>query len=336
MSTSVHIRTKFQSERLSRRRGRPKRAPLIAPRSVPAGTPPCLTTTRMSLRRAKGWPCVQQQVIEHLALQVAASVMYSTKTQTLQVNNSDCEPVLCKQGLASTAMAGWQLRQLEYLCCRNTCKLPLPAFMLNTSSTPIILFNVCVVKRFVRDQHKDSLHSTAEFHLLYCKFSGLCNACDCSGTTLCTCGELGTNSCKTQTDWYLAKLRCQLLLMLGESGDSMLVSVCSSRSCAWVPNFLCVCLNVQQSGNAMLACTRVEKSKFARDNVVLTKSNGKYWAGRVHALLSHAPPGWEDCHLSEEANVAEVDWFADAVPAACISDGLSVCLGCPVFKRLSR
>ena len=64
----------------------------------------------MSLRRAKGWPCVQQQVIEHLPLQVAASVMYSTKTQTLQVNNSDCEPVLCKQGLASTAMAGWQLR----------------------------------------------------------------------------------------------------------------------------------------------------------------------------------------------------------------------------------
>ena len=36
-----------------------------------------------------------------------------------------------------------------------------------------------------------------------------------------------------------------------------------------------------------------------------------------------------DCHLSEEANVVEVDWFADAG----ISDGLSVCLGCPVFKR---
>ncbi len=29
-------------------------------------------------------------------------------------------------------------------------------------------------------------------------------------------------------------------------------------------------------GNARLACTRVEKSKFARDSVVLTKSNGKY------------------------------------------------------------
>jgi len=86
-------------------------------------------------------------------------------------------------------------------------------------------------------------------------------------------------------------------------------------------------------GNTRLACTRIEKSKFAGDSVVLTKSNGKYWAGRMNAILSHAPPGWEDCHLSEETNVAEVDWFADAVPAAGISGGLSVCLGCPVFKR---
>ncbi len=109
----------------------------------------------------------------------------------------------------------------------------------------------------------------------------------------------------------------------------MLISVCNSRSCAWVLNFLYVVL----TGNARLACTRVEKSKFARDSAVLTNSNDKYWAGRVNAFLSHAPPGWEDCHLSEEANVAEVDWFADAVPAAGISDGLSVCLGCPVFKR---
>ena len=54
----------------------------------------------------------------------------------------------------------------------------------------------------------------------------------------------------------------------------------------------------------------VEKFKFARDSVVL-KSNGKYWAGRVNAFLSHAPPGWEDCHLPEEANVAEVDCSAD-------------------------
>jgi hypothetical protein len=60
-------------------------------------------------------------------------------------------------------------------------------------------------------------------------------------------------------------------------------------------------------GNAALACTRVEKSWFARDSVVLTKSTGKYWAGRVDAFLSHAPPGWEDYHPSEEANVAEMD-----------------------------
>ena len=80
------------------------------------------------------------------------------------------------------------------------------------------------------------------------------------------------------------------------------------------------------------AFSRIEKSKCARDSVVLTKSSGKYWAGWVNAFLSHPPPGREDCRLSEEANVAEVVWFADAVPAAGISGGLSVCSGCPVFK----
>ena len=75
------------------------------------------------------------------------------------------------------------------------------------------------------------------------------------------------------------------------------------------------------------------KSKFACDTVMLTKSNRKYWADWVNAFLSHAPPDWEDCHPSEEANIAEVDWYAVAVPTAGIGNGLSVCLGCPVFKR---
>ena len=43
-------------------------------------------------------------------------------------------------------------------------------------------------------------------------------------------------------------------------------------------------------------------------------------------------PAWADCHPSEEANVAEVDWYADAVSTTGISNGLSACLGCPVFK----
>ncbi len=30
-------------------------------------------------------------------------------------------------------------------------------------------------------------------------------------------------------------------------------------------------------------------------------------------ILSNAPPGWEDCHPSEEAHVAEVEWYADAM-----------------------
>ncbi|DBA94143.1 TPA: hypothetical protein ACH3X1_001782 [Trebouxia sp. C0004] len=58
------------------------------------------------------------------------------------------------------------------------------------------------------------------------------------------------------------------------------------------------------TGNATLACIRVEKSKFACNSVVLTKSNVKYWAVRVNAFSSHAPPSWEDSYPSEEANWA--------------------------------
>ena len=78
---------------------------------------------------------------------------------------------------------------------RHTYKLQLPAFMLNTATTPITLFYVYEVKRFGRGQHKDRFNRRAECHLLYCKFLGLCKACDCSGTTLCT--RLNYGSCGT-------------------------------------------------------------------------------------------------------------------------------------------
>ncbi len=74
---------------------------------------------------------------------------------------------------------------------RHSYKLQLPAFMLDTASTPITLFGFYSVKRFGRNQHKDSFNHRAEFRLLYCKFPGLCKACDCSGTTLCTCLSYG-------------------------------------------------------------------------------------------------------------------------------------------------
>ena len=63
--------------------------------------------------------------------------------------------------------------------------------MLNTASTPITLFDFYGVKRFGKGQHKDRFNRRALFHVLYCKFLWLCRACDCSGTTLCTCLKYG-------------------------------------------------------------------------------------------------------------------------------------------------
>ena len=44
-------------------------------------------------------------------------------------------------------------------------------------------------------------------------------------------------------------------------------------------------------GNSTIACMRVQQANFARDSVLLTKPDGKYWAGRVFAFLSHQSPG---------------------------------------------
>lgn len=69
----------------------------------------------------------------------------------------------------------------------QTYKLQLPAFMYNTAGTPITLSDFYGEKCFGRGQHKDRYNRRAEFHLLYCKFPGLCKAFDCSSTALCTC-----------------------------------------------------------------------------------------------------------------------------------------------------
>ena len=88
-------------------------------------------------------------------------------------------------------------------------------------------------------------------------------------------------------------------------------------------------------GSCKFACMRVEKKKFARDSLVMTKANGKYWAGRVCAFLEHVPPGFEDCHPDNMhmPALAEVAWFANAMPAEGVSGGIAVDLKCPVFKR---
>lgn len=56
----------------------------------------------------------------------------------------------------------------------HTYKLQLSAFMLNTASTPITLFDFYGAKRFGRGQHKDRFNHRADFQLLYYKFPGLC------------------------------------------------------------------------------------------------------------------------------------------------------------------
>ena len=128
---------------------------------------------------------------------------------------------------------------------RHTYKLQLPAFMLNTAVT---LFDFYSVKRaLAEDSTRTGLIRRAQFHLL--NFLGLCKACDCSGTTLCTClncGELWDKFLQDTGRRVPDKAQLPAALDAWRVWDSMLISVCNSRSCAWVLNALCMGLIEQQ------------------------------------------------------------------------------------------
>ncbi|DBB18058.1 TPA: hypothetical protein ACH3X3_003049 [Trebouxia sp. C0006] len=104
---------------------------------------------------------------------------------------------------------------------------------------------------------------TAEFCLLYCKCPGLCNACDWWDKFLQDTGRCIPN--KAQSPWTAALVAWRLR------------AACRSQSAGPVPGSwtLCVCVfDRATTGNATMACTRVKRSNFARDSIMLTKSNG--------------------------------------------------------------
>lgn len=70
-----------------------------------------------------------------------------------------------------------------------------------------------------------------------------------------------------------------------------------------------------------------------RDSIVLIQQDGQYRADRVRTFLSHSPPGREGCPRDKLPNIAEVAWFAKAVQASGVTDGMADNLGCPVLMR---
>lgn len=86
-------------------------------------------------------------------------------------------------------------------------------------------------------------------------------------------------------------------------------------------------------GEANFVASSREGVKFSRNSAVIKHCNGAFFAGRVRAFLSHPAPGWQGCNVEDEANIAEVEWFAPAAAAPGIDNGLSTSLNCPVFRR---
>ena len=223
---------------------------------------------------------------------------------------------------------------------RETYELQLPPFVTNTGSTPISLTDSRGRKRFGYGRHKDRSNWHAELHLFYCKFPGLCKSCSCSEPIACSClnyGQLWDRFLQhVISEGGAAPSKEQLPDMLYQwydwAAQQSDLSEYEQELC-YGPDLAVEQYDRARFGEAKFAATTVEGAKYARDSLVLTKSSGQYWAGRVTAFLCHDPPGWQDCHPENQANIAEVQWFAPAVAAPGISEGMAIDLKCPVFKR---
>lgn len=238
---------------------------------------------------------------------------------------------------ANAAAAALPFHYLPRTFDRETYELQLPSFMQDSASTPITLFDFYGEVPFGTRRHPDKHGRRAELHLLYCKLPGFCKPCSCQDQSTCGCLKYNqlwdnflqdtarANPTKQQLPDALEAWRIWALQQSGLSDDDLALCVGPELS---VRQF-----DRATIGNSTFACMRVEDAKFARDSCVLTKSDGKFWAGCVRAFLSHTPPGYEDCQPHLEADLAEVVWFAEAVPAEGITDGASDDLQCPVFKR---
>ena len=84
--------------------------------------------------------------------------------------------------------------------------------------------------------------------------------------------------------------------------------------------------------SVVLASSRLEGAKKARDSIVMSQDGTQLIAGRVRAFLSHSAPGC-DPNPEHEANIANDQWFAQ-VPRTHVAAHKSMqVLGRPIFKR---
>ena len=117
------------------------------------------------------------------------------------------------------------------------------------------------------------------------------------------------------------------------SGESMLVSVCNSRSCAWVLNALCVYLIEQQLAMQSWLEPGLRSSSLLVIVLCSPKAMGSTGlGGLMHFYHMHHLVGrtatllrrqmllrWTGMQMQSQLQASAMAW--------------SVCLGCPVFKR---
>ncbi|KAL3145144.1 hypothetical protein ABBQ38_001745 [Trebouxia sp. C0009 RCD-2024] len=195
-----------------------------------------------------------------------------------------------------------------------------------------------------RDAKGPKAKYLAELHLFYLWFPELCRKCLCPDAAACiqhpSYAELWRRFRDEQAPGqpeYLPKKQIPAALLAWHKWaqhQETLGALDRHQVSLWYgPMRLVRAYDRFVYGSADIVASVQEKSKCARDSVVMLRDNhGKYCAGRVTRFLSHTAPGCQP-NPEDDTNIADVLLYAAVPDTHQAAAASSRALGCPIFKR---
>lgn len=181
---------------------------------------------------------------------------------------------------------------------------------------PIVLvdFKETVTLSNRRGAKSNRARRLAELLLFYCDFPQLCRACLCNAP--CNCPNFSalwdrllqaTDTAMPNKHHLPAALKDWYFWAQEQMAAGLLsrhqVEICIG------PHHILRHVDCARVGPAVLASSRLESAKKARDSIVMSQNSTQLIAGGVRAFLSHSTPEFNRAP-EHESNIADVEWFA--------------------------
>ena len=234
---------------------------------------------------------------------------------------------------------------------RATNALLLPGYLKSSSATAVRLWDdagIHSVKPYPGYQvGAKFLGAWQELHNLYQRWPELCKPCGCEGEE-CSCrtyrqlwvqylGDMGVPAAQLH---LLSKDRTGELLLGWRDWAEAQGATEHEQMLCFGPDSEVRMFDRATFGPVQLVDSRLEQHVRAKNSIVVfEKPDGRgYEVGRVRRFFRHLSPGYIREDGVGDVNIADVDWYANAVksrPANAVLDsaGMDKLTGLPVVKR---